>query len=93
MTLMSLFGILARSGDSTGGGDDERDFPAALNRLAVVAFVGAALIAAAGLFAVPVLRDHGMTFRAAFAVVGVTEFSAAVVAAFAGYHLYSVPEQ
>jgi len=90
--MQPLFGLLARLDD--GDGDGESDFPAALNRLAVVAFVGAALVGAAGLFALPFLRDaFALSFREAFAVVGAVEFAAAVVAALAGSRLYAVPEE
>ncbi|AAG19773.1 MULTISPECIES: hypothetical protein [Halobacterium] len=81
--------VLARSRDD---GDADGDFPASLNRLAVVALAGAALVGAAGLFAVPFLRSFGMTFWEAFTVVGVSEFVSAIVAALAGYHLYTTPD-
>lgn len=88
-----LFGMLSRLDDDGEGSDGERAYPAALNRLAVVAFVGAALVGAGGLFAVPFLQDTGLSFREAFAIVGVAEFAAAVVAAVAGYHLYATPAE
>lgn len=91
MTL--LFGMLSRPSDDAEGSDGESAYPAALNRLAVVAFVGAALVGASGLFAVPFLQDLGLSFRESFAIVGVGEFVAAVVAAVAGYHLYSTPAE
>lgn len=72
-------------------GTDDDDYPASLNRGAVVALVGATIVAVVGLFALPTLRSAGLTFREAFAIVGVAEFGAAVVAGVAAYHLYSEP--
>jgi len=72
---------------------DGGDYPATLNRLAVVAFVVAGAVGVLGLFALPTLESMGLSFREAFAIIGVTEFAAAVVAGLAAYHLYAVPEE
>jgi hypothetical protein len=68
------------------------EFPASLNVLAVLGFAVAAVVAAVGLFALPVLRSFGLSFREAFLVVGLSEFAAAVVAAVSAYHFYSRQE-
>lgn len=69
-------------------GDDTIDFPESLNLRAVAGFALAATVAVIGLFALPTLRDTGLSFRAAFSVIAVAEMSAAVVAALSVYHLY-----
>ena len=73
--------------------DDGGDYPASLNRLAVVAFAVAGTVGVVGLFALPTLQSMGLSFREAFAIIGVTEFAAAVTAGLAAYHLYAVPEE
>jgi hypothetical protein len=70
----------------------EAEFPASLNRLAVVAFVAAALVAMVTLFVLPTLRSMGLSFNQAFLVVAVVEFGSAVVAGAAAMHFYTVPE-
>lgn len=68
-----------------------RDYPASLNRLAVVGLVVGTAVAMLGLFALPTLESMGLGFREAFLIVGVAEFAAAVVVGAAAYNLYSVP--
>lgn len=68
--------------------DDTSGMPPSLNRLAVAGFALAVTVAVVGLFALPTLQNAGLSFRAAFAIVGVTEFVAAFVTTLAVYHLY-----
>ena len=68
--------------------DDTNGMPPSLNRLAVAGFALAVVVAVVGLFALPTLRAAGLSFRAAFAIIGVAELAAAFVTALAVYHLY-----
>jgi ABC-type transport system involved in cytochrome c biogenesis permease subunit len=70
--------------------NDESEFPASLNRLAVVAFVAAGLVAIVALFALPTLRSMGLSFNQAFLVVGVVEFGSALVAGAAAMRFFTV---
>jgi hypothetical protein len=67
---------------------DEATVPPALNRLAVVGVVVAALVAAGALFALPALRNAGLSFRAGFVLVSGVEFVAALVSGYSALRLY-----
>lgn len=69
--------------------DDTNGMPPSLNRFAVAVFALAVVVAVVGLFALPTLREAGLSFRAAFAIIGVAELAAAFVTAFAVYYLYN----
>lgn len=68
--------------------DDTNDMPPSLNRLAVAGFALAVVVGVTGLFALPTLRGAGLSFRAAFAIIGVAEFGAAFVTTIGVYYLY-----
>ncbi|MFB6255370.1 MAG: hypothetical protein ABEH58_01360 [Haloplanus sp.] len=65
------------------------ELPASLNRLAVVVFVVAGLVAMATLFAFPVIRSIGLSANQTFIVVGVVEFVSALVAGTAAVYFYT----
>jgi hypothetical protein len=71
---------------------DGAEYPASLNRLAVVAFVAAAAVAMLTLFVLPTLESMGLSFREAFLIVGVVEFAAAVVAGVSAMRFYTIPD-
>jgi len=66
--------------------------PRPLNVLAVAGVAFFALLAAGALFALPSLRDLGLSFRASFVLVSAVEFVAAIGAGLSAYRLYEDPE-
>lgn len=72
--------------------DDRFRKPRPLNVLAVIGVVAFTLLAAVGLFALPMLREMGFSFLTAFVLVSAVEFVAALGAGLSAYRLYEDPE-